>query len=579
MSLRSLTVRTLRQGRKSLHRWQARWRGESVWENYDRLFQRDIAPLLPHIRPGTDARRILFWSPLAPWNHTLIERFLAVNLRLRGHEVITAWCDGGQPHCFMEREKWAKRDCLVCSAHARYVLGIFGGPLRKLSEFISPAEQQAMAAECAAMPGEVLREFTDRGLALGAQAARYLTSYYSGFVPFEAHLDTARRVLAGERLYTQYAERLAAEVKPDVAFMFSGNDASYHGPFRRLRQMGVPVVTWDESPQWKDGFYFAHITCAGDVPLADLWPAAATQVLTSAQEAELARYLEDWSAGRASAINYHPNPESDAARLRERLGLPADKPILAAFTNVVWDSNVLTKNVGFRDMREWVGLLLDWFAAHPECFLVLRAHPAESKIPQEAFKTRPDSTLPALVKSLRPEGLPANVRVIPAEDDADSYVLANMAALVTVYTTNIGFEMALRGKQVWVGGLAIYRGKGFTHDLESPAHLRALLDRGHWAEPLPAEQLALARRFLHFWVFRYVTRLPWHHRAHANLYGEVRFEDFRFLRPGGDPQLDALADCLLAGRPFVDIPRRSGARWRFGQETRWQTSADLPPPA
>lgn len=576
MSLRKLAGTTLRQGRKSLHRWQARWRGETVWENYDRLFQRDIAPQLRSLTPAKPARRILFWSPLAPWNHTLIERFLSVNLRLRGHEVITAWCDGGQPHCFMEREKWAKRDCLVCSAHARYVLGIFGGQLRKLSEFISPAQQQHMAAECAAMPGEILRDFTDSGIALGAQAARYLTSYYSGFVPFESHVATAQRVLAGERLFTHYAGQLAAEVRPDLVVMFSGNDASYHGPFRRLRQMGIPVVTWDESPQWKDGFYFAHDTLAGDVPLAELWPTAANQALTPPQEQELTAYLEDWSTGRASAINYHPNRESDANRLRERLGVPTDKPVLAAFTNVVWDSNVLTKNVGFRDMREWVAVLVDWFAAHPERFLVLRAHPGESKIPQEAFKTRPDSTLPALVRSLRPTGLPANVRVIPAEDDADSYVLGQMASAVAVYTTNIGFELALRGKQVWVGGLAIYRGKGFTCDLESPAHLCQMLDRGDWAALLPPEQLALARRFLHFWVFRYVVRLPWHRRPHANLYAEVRFKDFAFLRPGGDPQLDALADCVLEGRSFVDIPKRSGAEWRVGQETRWQTSADQP---
>ncbi len=562
----------LRRGRKSLRRWEARWRGETVWENYDRLFHRDVAPLLKAPPAAEKPKRILFWSPLAPWNHTLIERFLATNLQLRGHEVITAWCDGGQPHCCMEREKFAKRDCQVCSAHGGYVLGVFQGHSRRLSEFVTPTLQAELAARCREMDAAALVAFQYAGISLGAHAARYLTSYYSGFVPLEAHLDTAQRILAGEWLYTIYAEKLMESVRPDVVVMFSGNDASFHGPFRRMRQLGARVVTWDESPQWKDGFYFAHNACAGDVPLAELWPAAAVTPLTVIEEQTLATYIEDWSAGRASAINYHPNRQSDAAALRERLRLPVGKPLLVAFSNVVWDSNVITKNVGFRDMREWVRVLTEWFAAHPETCLVLRAHPGESKIPQEAFKTRPDSTLPALVKSLFPTGLPDNVRVVPAEDDADSYVLGQLASAVAIYTTNIGFELALRGKQAWVGGLAIYRGKGFTCDLESPTHLREMLDRGGWDEPLSPDKLALAKRFLHFWVFRYAVRLPWHRRAHANLYSEVRFKDFNFLRPGGDAQLDALAEGVLNGQPFFDLPKHSAAAWKLAGDAEWRSS-------
>lgn len=570
MSVRSLVSRLANH--KPIRQWRNRLKGERSWQNYERLFDRDVALRLGQTPVPAQRLKVMFWSPLAAWKHTLIESFLATHLRLRGHEVVTAMCDGGQPHCCMERSGFKRPLCNVCEDQALYQLRAFRRPTRRLSEFVTPARQQQTLAECRQLDAAGLQACAVHGIALGLQAARYLTSYYNGFVPLEENLATAQRVLAGELLYTRYAEAVVAQERPDVVVMFSGNDASFHGPFRRMKQMGVRLVTWDESPQWKDGFYFAHNTCAGDVPLADLWPSEAATPLNAEQQAAISGYLEDWSRGKASAINYHPNPQSDEAALRERLQLPPGRPLLVAFSNVVWDSNVLTKNAGFRDMREWLQVLVDWFAAHPDCLLVVRAHPGERKIPQAAFQTRSDSTLPALLRCHYPAGLPANVRVVPAEDDTDSYTLGRMADAVTVYTTNIGFELALRGKQAWVGGLSIYRGKGFTCDLEGPAHLRQMLNAGKWAEPLPPAQGELARRFLHFWVFRYATRFPWHRRAHANLYSEVLFKDFRFLLPGGDPALDAVAERILDGRPFVDVPPVSRAVWQFHGESRWQSA-------
>ena len=560
---------------KPVVQFRRRLRGERPWQNYERLFDRDVAPRLAKVKPAAAGKRILFWSPLAPWSHTLIENTLATHLRLRGHDVLAAFCDGGQPHCCLERSGFARPLCNVCEDQSLYNLRSFQRPFVRLSDHLARAMQQEVVSKCNAMGPEELRAFVHHGIALGAQAVDYLTTYYNGFVPFEPHLDTARRLLAGEWLYTLYAERVAAQYRPDLVVMFSGQDAQFFGPFRLFRQMGIPVVTWDESAQWADGYYWFHNACAGDVPLGPLWPEARQRRLADGERAAVLKYVEDWRTGRATVLTFHPNPEGDVAALRARLNLPAEKPTLVAFSNVVWDSNVITKNVGFRDMREWVETLIAWFREHPECCLVLRAHPGEARIPK-AFLTRNDSTLAAMVAAVCPGGLPGNVRLIPAEDNADSYVLGELAAGITAYTSNIGFELALRGRQVWVAGQALYWGKGFTVDIEGPGHLRQMLDRGGWHTPLPAEQHELALRFLHLWVFRQIVRIPYRKRDRNNLFSGVFFKDFKFLLPGGDPQLDAMAECVLGGRAFLDIPPRTAAIWRNDDSPRWQSALDAP---
>lgn len=577
MKLPSLAGRALR--RLGLEDLRARLEGEDVAKNHARLFRRDIAPLLAQVKPATPRRRLVCWTPFSPWYHTLIEYFLATNLRLRGHEVVVAACDGEPPHCAMDRAKFVRPPCAGCVAHSDYLLKNFALESRRLREFVGDAEQAEITERCRAMGADELRAFRLADIALGEHAARFLTTYYNGFAELVPRLDTARRILAGEWIQTLYAERMAGRLQPDRVLMFSGNDAQHFGPFRRLRQLGVPVTTWDESGQWSDGFYFMHDACAGDVALDGFWPEAARTPLSPEQAAEVGQYLKDWRRGEVCGTRYHPSPDSDPARLRQRLHLPDGQPILLALPNVVWDSNVVSKNVGFRDSREWLRTLVDWFAKHPDKCLVLRAHPAEKKVALDKHVTSEDSTLPALLRAMYPAGLPANVRLIPAEDDADTYVLGELADCVCAYTSNIAMELALRGKRAWVAGLSFYRGKGFTCDLASPAHLLELLEAGGWNRPLTPAETEAGRRFLHLWIFRHAIRLPWHRRERDTYsYPTVRFRDFRFLRPGGDAQIDGIVDRLLTGAPFLDVPWQSQAVWQVeGESTRKPTRAPQSP--
>jgi hypothetical protein len=542
---------------------RARIEGENYLANRQRLFQRDIENLLDCVQPTNDQKKIVIWSPFAAWYHTLPEFFIATNLRLRGQDVLFAACDGSPPHCAMDRQAFTRPPCDECSKHSNYLLTMACMPSMRLTDFVSREEQKSISMKCNAMVLDEIKSFCFANIDIGEHAVRYLTTYFSGFVPVEENVETARRILAGEWIATLYSKRICERVQPDVVFMFSGNDAQHFGPFRYLISSGVRTITWDESAQWSDGFYFAQNSCAGDVDLDDPWLKSLESPLTDEQECLARKYVDDWRKGEVCGTIYHPSPVGERVTLSEMFGLGHAESTLLALPNVVWDSNVISRNVGFKDMKAWLKSLIEWFIGKKDKKLLIRAHPAEKRVLLEKHATREDSTLPALIAGMFPDGLPSNIIVIPGDNDVDTYELGELCDGVCAYSSNIALELALRGKRTWVAGKSFFRGKGFTCDVESPEHLHRLLDQGDWRQGLDQSELDLAYRFLYLWIFRYCTRIPWHGRQSGTFaYPKVHFENFQFLIPGNDPQLDAICDRILDGRPFLDIPNKTTARFK-----------------
>lgn len=553
--------------RIGLNDLRAKIEGENYLDNRRRLFNRDIEPLIRNVSFSDNSQRIIIWSPFAAWYHSLPEYFISTNLRLRGHEVIHALCNGSPPHCAMDRKAFVRPPCESCSMHSEYLVSIFKAPIQKLTEFVPQSEQNNIANECLSMGMHQIKEYKYLSIPLGEHSIRYLTTYSGGFVDAESNLLTIQKILAGEIISTLYAYRLHKQINPTCVLMYSGNDAQHFGPFRVLRELGANVITWDESAQWRDGFYFARNSCAGSVPLDGIWDEEKNLLLADHEKKSAKEYVNQWKNGKVCGTIYHPMPNSNKQEIINKYRLDAAHSTFLAVPNVVWDSNVISRNVGFKDMRHWVKTLIEWFIDNPNKKLLIRAHPAEKRVVLKKHFTREDSTLPALISKMFANQLPDNIIVIPADDDVDTYELGQLCDGVCAYTSNIALELALRGKKTWIAGKSFYRGMGFTTDIASPVHLTSLLERGGWRENLNTNEMDLAVKFLYLWVFRYATRIPWHAREIGTFsYPKVHFKDFKFLIPGRDAQLDAICDRILDGRPFLDIPRTTTARFWKTQE-------------
>jgi hypothetical protein len=184
---------------------------------------------------------------------------------------------------------------------------------------------------------------------------------------------------------------------------------------------------------------------------------------------------------------------------------------------------------------------VEWFGARPELQLVVRVHPAESRLKNLPTKER--------IADLFAE-LPKNVTLVPGESEVSSYTLMDMASAALVYATNAGMEAALRGKPAICAARAHYYGKGVACDAPTREAYFGAIER--WRELKP--DIAAARRYAYFFFFQYMVPFPY---VHEFIRGDTTGRDFRFefrdLRAlAAEPPVDLrrVIDGIADGRPI-----------------------------
>ena len=67
----------------------------------------------------------------------------------------------------------------------------------------------------------------------------------------------------------------------------------------------------------------------------------------------------------------------------------------------------------------------------------------------------------------------------------------------------------------------------------------------------------IARRYCYARIERQIVQIPFLKRIETAYTKLPYFRDLKFLIPGNDPLIDTLADRILDGQPFIDIPKTS----------------------
>jgi hypothetical protein len=490
-------------------------------------------------------RRIAIYS-LHHWSP--VEYGLAKALALRGHDVRGILCDGLLPLCELNLGPKVRPPCPVCiGAFSRHE-DAFGFQYARLSQYVTPDDLQRAEVLVRDTPDAALPALRVDDVPVGVFARRELQRYYRGFI-FDPSRDPAyRRWLVSGVLYAWMAQRWLDDVQPEILGVCSGRTLNTACVYDVARRRGIRVVTWDGAATHPDTLMFSHDRPATEIPLDDLWATERDRALSTEEDARLTTHLELWSRSKNTPFPYNTNPVSGADAIRAELELRPNAPLVAVYTNTSWDIAVIDRDVGFESMFDWLFALVRYAQRHPEIDLVVRAHPAEKKVPPALQSRSPVG--PEIRKRFQP--LPPNVRIIEGDNPISSYTLAEMASVNVVYSTRFGHELALRGIRPWIAGAVTYRGKGFTLDIESVDHMERLLDTGTFDTRMSETEVELARRFAYLWFFRYEAHLP------LLLPADRRFTltSFAQLAPGGDPAIDRLCDAFVTGAPFVDIGTR-----------------------
>lgn len=481
-----------------------------------------------------------------------VEYGLAKALRLRGHDVRGILCDGLLPLCELSLGPNVRPPCHACVAALSHYEDAFGFSFDRLTDYLTQEDRSSAEALVDGTRSEDLHALTVQHVPVGLFARRELQRYYRGFV-FAPERDPAYRdwLVAGV-LLVWLAERWLDRHQPDILGMCSGRTLSTAGLFAVARRRGIPVVTWDGAATHPDTLTFSHNLSATEIPLDQLWVDASRRALSPAEVSRLTSFMKRWSSSEATPFPYNPSPMEDEARIAIQLGLRRGAPLVVAYTNTSWDIAVIDRDAGFASMFDWLFSFVRSAIDLPHMDFVVRAHPAERKVPQELWSRTP------VCREIRRRfsALPANLALIEPDNSISSYALASMASVNMVYASRFGLEVALAGRRPWIAGNVTYRGKGFTRDITSSHHMRSLLEAGGMDDQLSEEEVSLAQRFAYLWFFRYEVRLPILRPADRRF----RLHSFEELTPAGDAVLSRVCDRFISGEPFLDLNHQASTQ-------------------
>lgn len=483
-----------------------------------------------------------------------IDSLLAVALTFRGAQVDVLMCDGALSACMIAEytlapsvERFARVGprvdfCDVCQEAGQRLYAGTGINILRLSDFLTDAdrsEARAFGANAAAMPVPDKPESPLHEQAL-AGALRF-------FGRASLPADETSRAIHGRYLAAAMeSSRASARLLQTNAY-----DAviAHHGVYvpqgllaAEARRQNVRLATWHVA--YREG---RVIFQAGDTYHRAMIeePAAAWNIaLTPQQDAELDAYLTQRVTGASDWIAFQRTDRLSNDATVKALGLDPALPVYTLFANVAWDARLHYPASAYGDMRAWAIDTVHWFADHPDRQLIVRCHPGEV-LSNPRAKDRLDDAIRAAFPVL-----PPNVRLVPPENELNSYAIASISRGAMIFNTKMGMELSARGVPVVVAGDAWVRGKGFTRDASSPESYRALLGDAAAFTPLTPAETELARRYAYHFFFR--RCIPVGALGQRSQDGTMMLtpDAASLALPGRDPGLDVICNGVLNGTSF-----------------------------
>lgn len=497
--------------------------------------------------PRASGRRVVVLTPRDWAAHVQWESMIAHALRLRGADVRFVTCGGGLAVCDrVNTWEGPPVPCRTCTDYVHASLDAHGFERIAIRDGWDHDRDGDDWPELDELDLDELATVEYRSVPLGRLVdiplKWFLMTTRLEDEPLAA--IAMRRFVRSGRRVVDGLERAIDELRPDVVLLLNGLFFFEAIAWDLCRRRGIDVVTYERG-FIKETLLFRRgvPACMGDI--SHLWPAWRDVPLAADEERELDEYLEDRRLGRRTIDRYWRNP---AFVTPESEG---DGRLVVLFTNLTWDSAVIGQEVAFPSIQDWLLRAVEAFRSRPSHRLVIRIHPAEVKLPGK--RTR--EPLEAHLRDHCPD-LPANVRVIGADDPTSSYPLMESADVGLVFTSTTGMELALHGTPTIVAGRTHYRDKGFTLDASSPAEFEGLLDDALADPAAVAPDRDLARRYAFLFFFRAPVASP---GVVENVPGLARLtRGLDGLAPGADADVDRMCDAILD--PTSDFSPPPGAR-------------------
>ena len=435
------------------------------------------------------AERILI-ATMRDWAvHVHFEAMIGHALKSCGAEVSHITCGGGLPICDrVNTWEGPPMPCGSCTKYVKSSLNAHGVSFMSLSDHWGSTNWP----ELDNMNLDDLKKVSYNNLPLGSLVEIPVKWFLLGETLDQDPLATStyRMFLKSARAIAEAAESRIEKFQPTQVLLLNGLFLFESIIWEICRQKNISVVTYERA-FIIDTFVFSRNDAAGFYKMKDVWGSWRDHQLTLEEESQLDQYLGDRQHGLRMSDDFWKQVKGGKIA-RSRSGRRA-----VLFTNLVWDSAVLGQDIAFKSIVDWVVAAIEEFRNRPNDELIIRVHPAETKLSGRESREGIEEGIRNRVKNL-----PKNLIIIPSTDATSSYDLMYEADFGLVYSSTTGLEMVLTGKPVVVAAQTHYRDKGFTIDIKS------IDEFSHVIEQLCQDPLAftpnqkLVRRYAHLFFFK-----------------------------------------------------------------------------
>lgn len=202
-------------------------------------------------------------------------------------------------------------------------------------------------------------------------------------------------------------------------------------------------------------------------------------------------------------INYYKNINAMDGSIEELISLKTKyKTTFGMFTNIPWDGEMLKTTNSFPTTRFFLRTVIEWFSINPNCFLIIRTHPAEVSreegVGAEKFED--------LLKEEYPT-LPDNIFLIKPNNSITSYKVSEVVDAVILFGSTMSLELALQRKLVIQTGRNHISSKNIVFEAHSKEMFYDYLSKVKRGElKISDEMFDNALKYAYYWTFkRHIT--------------------------------------------------------------------------
>ncbi len=260
------------------------------------------------------------------------------------------------------------------------------------------------------------------------------------------------------------------------------------------KKNNINVVTWFSSYKNKT-FIYSHKDTYHKTFLAENNSNWENIDFTREKEKLLLDYIDQKSKGKTDwHVFQHKNSLNDYDDFLKKYKIDKNKPLIALFTNVIWDAQLYYDQNIFKDMIEWLIETIN-YSTKKNLQIAIRVHPAEDMGSLPSRQKVKDELLKYF------EELPKNIFLINSDDNTNSYMLIKNSLFSIVYASTIANEIVSLGKNVIAAGETWVKNKEISLDPKNKLEYFQMIDKLLVSPEIEKNKITRARKYSYYFYF------------------------------------------------------------------------------